>query len=215
MGEKRGKKHVNKKFIDNITDFLFISDTPVQSDIIFIPGSNQPELAESAAYLYKNGFAPCILPSGKYSKMKGHFIGPAIKKDIYHDDYKTEADFLTDVLVKNGVPKHVILPERWAENTYENAVFSKQIVDNQGLSVKKAILCCQAFHSRRCLMYYQLFFPDTTFYVFPTDTKGINRNNWYKTERDIDVVLGEFERCANQFTGIIKTALEETTDQEK
>ena len=56
-----------EEFLQKTEDFMFISNQPEKADIIFIPGNGYPHMAENAADLYKRGFAPYILPSGKYS----------------------------------------------------------------------------------------------------------------------------------------------------
>lgn len=55
------------RVIADISDFIFISDTPIKSDAIFLPGGSYPEQAEYAAELYKRGFAPVLIPSGGVS----------------------------------------------------------------------------------------------------------------------------------------------------
>ena len=51
-------------FLDELTELVFLEDTPEKSDIIFIPGGSYGALAHTAAKLYKDGCAPYILPSG-------------------------------------------------------------------------------------------------------------------------------------------------------
>ena len=61
--------------INDISNFIFVDDEPTKSDIIFIPGGSFPEPSLKAADLWLNGFAPLILPSGKYGIKLGHFRG--------------------------------------------------------------------------------------------------------------------------------------------
>lgn len=182
-------------FYDCITEFVFVEDEPRRADILFIPGGDHPEPAIRAAALYRKGFAPYVLPSGRYSIRKGRFGS---------DRFRTEWEFLRDTLLAGGVPGEAILREDQATFTYENAVFSRKRTDAEGISVSRAILCCQAFHARRCLMYYQEQFPDTEILVCPVVTKGISRETWYRTEEGIDTVLGEVERCGSQFHEILR-----------
>ena len=49
-----------KNNIEDVTKFIFIKDEPQNSDIIFIPGSSNWVLAETAASLYKEGKAKKI-----------------------------------------------------------------------------------------------------------------------------------------------------------
>lgn len=192
------------KYIDDITKFIFISDEPIKADIIFIPGGSYPEIAETAAKLWHDGYAPFILPSGKFSINKESFPGPSSKSNVYNKIYDTEWKFLNDVLIKNGVKEESILREDQATYTFQNALFSKHITDSLNINVNTAIICCKAFHARRCLMYYQTVYPNSKFIVYPTETKGINKYNWFNTKEGIDKIMGEVERCGNQFRNVLK-----------
>lgn len=193
------------RFIKDITDFIFVKNKPQKADIIFVPGGSYPEIAENAASLWKDGFSSMILPSGKFSCKKGSFPGTASKLDIYNKKYNTEWEFLKDVLIQNGVAESSILKEDQATNTYENAQFSKKVTNKQNINVKTAIVCCKAFHARRCLMYYEFYYPKTKFIICPAETQGINKENWFKTNEGIDKVMGELARCGSQFQEMLKT----------
>ena len=189
-----------EEFLKQIENFMFIEDKPEKADVIFVPGNGYPQMAEKAAELYRNGFAPKILPSGRYSITAGRFTGVLDKKECYCGTYKTEWDFLKDVLMQNGVPEEVILKENQATYTYENAIYSRQVTDHAELEIERAILCCKSYHARRCLMYYQLLYPETEFYVVPVNADGITRENWRKNEEGIDAVTGELSRIVKQFS---------------
>lgn len=81
-------------FVDAYTDFIFIEDQPEQADMIFLPGSAEGALPVRAAQLWKEGYAPLVLPSGKYSKLTGYFTG--------HGNYETEWDYFHEILQKGG-----------------------------------------------------------------------------------------------------------------
>lgn len=168
------------------------------SDIIFLPGSQEGVLARRAAALWHQGYAPVILPSGKYAKLEGQFTGnPA---------YRTEWEYFQHILMEEGVPEDKIWREEEATFTYENALRSREVTDRAGLSVKKAILCCQAYHARRASLYYQVCFPEARILVCPVVTKGIGKDNWYQTEKGIDLVLTEIKHCGTQFGQILREA---------
>ncbi len=187
------------QFFDCITDFVFIEDEPDFADIIFVPGGNYPDAALYAAKLYQEGWASYVLPSGRYSIANGRFERPG---------FETEWEYLKDVLTGAGVPERAVLKEDRATYTYENAIYSRKRTDAVGIVVERAILCCQAFHARRSLMYYQEQFPQTRFLVCPVVTRGISRDTWYRTEQGIDTVLGEVERCGAQFHEIMRAHME-------
>lgn len=190
--------------IEDITKFIFIKDEPEKADIIFIPGSSNWVLAETAARLYKEGKAEKIMPSGMYFYQFGRFMNERVTDERYKGIYETEAEFLASVLVKNGVPDEDVIREEKATNTYENAIYSKELLREMKFRIKSAIICPQAFHARRALMTYSHLFPDTKLYVVPTNTQNITADNWYNTERGRQVVLGELRKCGEYFENYIK-----------
>ena len=190
--------------IEDITKFIFIKDEPEKVDIIFIPGSSNWVLAETAARLYKEGKAEKIMPSGMYFYQFGRFMNERVTDERYKGVYRTEAEFLASVLVKNGVPGEDVIKEERATNTYENAIYSKELLREMKFRIKSAIICPQAFHARRALMTYSHLFPDTKLYVVPTNTQNITLDNWYNTERGRQVVLGELRKCGEYFENYIK-----------
>lgn len=195
---------MNRAFLDQITDFIFTEQEPEKSDIIFIPGSGLPQLAEEAAELYHKGFAPWILPSGRYSITLGKFSGVQEKQEVYQGDYETEWDFLRQVLMKHGVNESAILKENQATYTYENAIYSRKVTDEMGLCIKQAILCCKPYHARRSLLYYQLLYPETKFLVCPIKDSAVTKENWFLSEEGTTIVLGEVERIGTQFHEIMR-----------
>lgn len=198
---------MDNRIIADITNFIFVSDEPQKVDVIFLPGGSFPEIPEKAAKLYHDGYAPLLLPSGGVSVKSGKFNGVKSKADIYDEEYKTDCEFYTDVLLKNGVPRDSIICEDKSGHTRDNAFLSGKVIDEEGLIIKKAMICCKSFHARRCLMLYQLAFPEAKIFVVPVDCYGITRDNWYKQEYGIDRVLGELARCGNQFVGDVKEYL--------
>ena len=192
------------EFMKNFTDFIFLEDVLEPADVIFVPGNGYPQMAERAAALWKAGYAPLVLPSGKYSVTLGHFSGVAAKSELYPGPYDTEWEFLADVLMKNGVPREAVLREDQATYTWQNAQFSRKVTDGAGIPVRKAIICCRAHHARRCRMYYQLEYPDARLMICPSRDTGVDRDSWYQSEAGIDAVLGEIERCGGQFHQILR-----------
>ena len=183
------------KFLQDITDFIFLEDEPKKADVIFIPGSNEGDLARTAAKLYHQGYAPLLIPSGKYAKWTGHSLV---------EEFETESDHFAKILMEEGVPESAIIKERAATYTYQNAIYTRKLLDERGIEVKRALLCCQAYHARRSKLYYQILFPDTEILVCPTVTKEISKDNWFKSREKIDKVLSELERCGSQFHEIVE-----------
>ena len=193
--------------INDIGNFIFVSDEPEKADVIFLPGGSHPAQPEYASELSHRGYAKWLIPSGGVSVKRDKWPGVRSKADIYNGDYRSDCEFFTDVLLKNGVPASAIIEEDQSGHTRDNAFLSRKIVDERGGAVKTAMIVCKAFHARRCLMLYQMAFPDVNIKVCPVHCYNITKDNWYQTEAGIDRVLGELARCGNQFVGDIKQYL--------
>ena len=127
------------EFLKQTEDFVFVENKPEKADVIFVPGNGYPQMAENAALLYKEGYAPYILPSGRYSITLGKFAGVQSKKEVYDGIYETEWEFLKTVLMKNQVPKSAILEEDQARNGRgsrggyrRNAAYYKTVLSDVG-----------------------------------------------------------------------------------
>lgn len=153
-------------------------------------GGSHPEQPEYAAALYRKGYAKWLIPSGGVSVKRDKWPGIRSKDDVYNDDYQSDCAFFIDVLLKNGVPPEAIIGENQSGHTHDNAFFSRKVVDESSITIKTALIVCKAFHARRCLMLYQMAFPNADIKVCPVSCYNITKNNWYKTEQGIDRVLG-------------------------
>ena len=198
---------MNPRIIADITNFIFVSDEPEQADAIFVPGGSFPEPPEYASELYRQGYAKWLIPSGGVSVKRDKWPGVRRKAELYSGDYQSDCEFFTDVLLKNGVPAAAIIREDKSGHTRDNAFLSRKAVDERGIDIKTALIVCKAFHARRCLMLYQMAFPDVDIKVCPVHCYNITKENWYESEAGIDRVLGELARCGNQFAGDIKQYL--------
>ncbi len=198
---------MKNRIITDISDFIFVSDEPEKVDAVFLPGGSNPEQPEYAAEHYHKGYAKWLIPSGGISVNSDKWHGVRKKADIYNGDYQSDCEFFTDVLIKNGVPYNAIIGEYKSGHTRDNAFFSRKVVDEKGIEIKTAIIVCKAFHARRCLMLYQMAFPEVSIKVCPVHCYNITKDNWSQTEQGIDRVLGELARCGNQFVGDIKACL--------
>jgi len=100
-----------------------------------------------------------------------------------------------------GVPQTAILKEDKATNTFENARFSWEIIQECGIKADKVILVCKAGHACRALLTYQtVFSKETQFYLAPViDKTGISKDNWYLTEDGIRRIMLEVEKIGKYF----------------
>ena len=190
---------MNQRAIRDISEFICMKDTPQKSEIIFIPGTSQSAVSETAARLYCEGYAKYVLPSGMYSGKRGKFASEKIDDPRYAGEYATDFAYCRHILMENSVPEAAILREDRSTHTMENAEYSAAVLKEQGIRVEKAILCCQAFHARRAFMSYARFFPDTEILVVPTDTQGIRKEDWFLHEKSYRRVMSEVYKCGEYF----------------
>lgn len=186
--------------IKDITNFIFMKDPPTSCDVILIPGTSQSVITEQAAKLYREGWAPYVLPSGGCSSSVGHFARENIDNPKYDGDYASDFEYCKYILLANGVPECAILQENQATNSMENAMYSATVLKSLGISVKRAIICCQAFHARRAFLSYTCHFPGTELLVVPANTQGISAENWYLSDKGFKKVMGEVAKCGKYFS---------------
>ncbi len=196
----------NAASFEDIGKFIFIDEKPVKADLILVPGAPIQELSQHAADLWKEGYAPKILVTGKYymtyESLEDEFNRFSASSGE-RGDSTTEAEFLAKLMVSQGVDKDSIILEEESTNTFENAIFSKRIIENKlkGEGVKHIILCCQAFHARRALMTFQSELRDIKITVCPVVTRGISIDTWMDNIKSFNLVLSELSKCGEYFKG--------------
>ncbi len=188
-------------FIDAVTRFIFVQDPPEKSQVLFVPGSTHPEHVHLAARLYHEGYAPLILPSGKYAKGKPGFEGAP--------GYASEWAYMRDLLIADHVPPEAILREDQATYTWENALRSRDVLRSLGLQAEHAILCCKSFHARRALFYYSTAMPELTIHVCPYDIPGFTAQDWYRTPEGRRTILGEVRKMGDQICEIFEDSMKQ------
>ena len=177
-------------FVAAVTDLVFAADEPAPADAIFIPGcSRHIGHILRAAALYRAGFAPVLVPSGRFGLGKDRFRLPG---------WETECDWMISILTACGVPETAILPEREARFTWDNARRSREACDRAGLEIRRGLLCCRPFHARRALLYYQTAFPEAGWRACPGPEAGVGADDWHRTPEGRARVLGEVRRLGDQ-----------------
>jgi uncharacterized SAM-binding protein YcdF (DUF218 family) len=104
---------------------------PRASDaIVVISGDEQMARFSEGISLYERGL-------GKYLVFSG----------AAYDNGTSNADVMRDLAVQRGVPDAAILEEPLGEDTWGNAVHTRQVLESQGLH--SAILVTSPYHARR------------------------------------------------------------------
>jgi uncharacterized SAM-binding protein YcdF (DUF218 family) len=105
--------------------------TPKQSDaIVVISGDEQLARFAEGVNLYQQGFGQYLVFSG-----------------AAYDNGTSNADVMRDLAVQRGIPDSAILEEPQGEDTWGNAVYTRQVLEEHGL--RSAILVTSPYHLRR------------------------------------------------------------------
>ena len=111
--------------------YLSPQQAPQKADaIVVVSGGQTTSRAAKGIELFREGYAPNII-----------FSGAAI------DDGPSNAYAMREQALDAGISKDNIFIDEISQNTYENAVNSKKILDSQ--KAKKIILVTSPYHQRR------------------------------------------------------------------
>lgn len=152
-----------------LAKLLVVEDRLTKADVLITLGGDS-EREIYAAELYRLGLAPKIIMSG---------CGSSASK-------------MANKAIKAGVDAGDILLEEYAESTYENALYSKEIVLAQNF--KSAIIVTSPYHMRRTKLAFERVFKNTGVKLLysPTKDSGFNVDGQCKSERDRTIVKREY-----------------------
>jgi len=159
-------------------------DMPLEkADGILIFCSNDLRVAEYAASLYHQGYAPWICPSGGVGRL------------TYGLFQKPEAEAFADVLIKAGVPSDVIFREDRATNSAENVFYTRQLLIKHNLTYKNLIVLQKPYMERRTMATLTHHWPELKFMI---SSPPISFENYpfegFSTSDLVHVLVGDFQR---------------------
>lgn len=171
-----------------IWDYMRLDQPPRKADAIVALGSHDLRVAERAAGLYLQGYAPLLICSGALGRVTGGTFGrPAFKKP--------EAQLFADIALKKGVPKNKILIENQSTNTGENIQFVRQLLKNRNLKPKTLLLVHTPYMERRTYATMKQLWPEQDFVVTSTQ---LSFDQYFGTvtpnNRDVQVMVGDLQR---------------------
>jgi len=129
---------------------LKLSDSPRPADAIVVfaggvgesgqAGGGYQERVKRATDLYRSGLAPHVVFSSGY---------------VYAFQ---EAEIMKALAVANGIPDTAIVLEKRAANTYQNVLYSRDIVERRGW--RRVLLVSSPYHMRRAVLTWHHAAPD-------------------------------------------------------
>lgn len=164
---------------------LVIDQPPNKADVIIVLAGDQGHRIEHGVSLYLAGYAPYMMISGG---------------QVYHDI--TMAKLMADHAVQLGVPKDNIIFESSAENTYENALYTKELMKRYGFN--SAIIVSSNYHMRRVKNTFQSEFKDiSTILIYSAaEDPNYNPDKWWKNSDSIIHTITEYIKSITYAIGI-------------
>lgn len=129
-------------------DYHHVGHTLAAADCIIALGSHDTRVAERAADVFQEGWAPLVVFSGHLGSLtSGTWERP-------------EAEIFADVAAARGVPRERMLIEARATNTGENVVFSRALLEQHGIPARRAIAVQKPYMERRTLATFRQRWPE-------------------------------------------------------
>jgi uncharacterized SAM-binding protein YcdF (DUF218 family) len=167
-----------------IWDYMHMNQKLEKADAIFVLGSSDTRVAEYAAELYHQEWAPLIIFSGRDGKGKTMELWGM-----------TEAEKFGSIALEMGVPEDKILLEKRATNTGENVQFTKELLKEKGINPRKLILVQKPYMERRTYATFLKQWPGMDFIV---TSPSISFEEYPNEERSkeylINMMIGDLQR---------------------
>ena len=154
-----------------------------KSDCILALGSHDLRVAQRAAEIYLQDYAPVLIFSGGLGNLT---------KDLWT---KSEAELFATVALDMGVPAEAIFIENKSTNTGENILFTQQLLMDRQLSPQSFIVVQKPYMERRSFATFKQHWPDKDLIVtspqisfedYPTEEIPL--------ERVINIMVGDLQR---------------------
>ncbi len=166
-----------------IWDYHHLHHQLAPADLILALGSNDTRVAEYAADLYLQGFAPHLMFSGNVGALtKNQFTQP-------------EAEVFADIARQRGVPDEVILLEPESTNTGENIAFSRRVLAARGLDPARILLVQKPYMERRAFATFRQRWPEKDVIVTsPPILFSEYFNELLPRDKVIHIMVGDLQR---------------------
>jgi uncharacterized SAM-binding protein YcdF (DUF218 family) len=154
---------------------LVLDEPPRKADVIVVLGGDSGERVEQAASLYRAGFAPYMLVTGG---------------QLYRNI--SQAGVMKDHAVELGVPSDRIILENKAESTYDNAIYSKKIMEEHGF--RSALVVSSNYHMQRVKFIFRKVFKNsgTTLIYCAAREPKFNPNRWWNNNKSVMYTITEY-----------------------
>ena len=176
-----------RPWVEKVWDYHHLNHELQPSDAILVLCSHDTVVAERGARLFLEGWAPRLIFSGGQG---------AITSRLFTEP---EAERFASIAVDRGVPRDRILTETRSTNTGENVLFTKALLQEQGLSPERFIVVQKPYMERRSFATFRKVWPEKQLVVtspqVSLDDYLANGSHGSLTEADvISIMVGDLQR---------------------
>lgn len=168
----------------NAGRFLVINQSPQKADVILVLAGDNGERTEYGVKLLNEGYANKIIFSGGL---------------LY---YKTTvATLMKEHALELGVQNDSIILEDKADSTLQNAIYSKDIINNYNFN--SVIIVSSNYHMRRTKMIFDKEFNDSGIKLTycAAEDKNFNADKWWGNNKSIMLVVNEYIKLFGYWIG--------------
>ena len=164
-------------------DYHHMNHALLKSDVILALGSHDLRVAERAAQLYLEGWAPLLVCSGGLGNLTS---------DIWTE---SEADQFAAIAIKMGVPENAVLVENKSTNTGENILFTEKLLEEKGFNPASFIVVQKPYMERRSYATFKKHWPGKNVVITsPQISFDDYPNENIPADRVIEIMAGDLQR---------------------
>jgi uncharacterized SAM-binding protein YcdF (DUF218 family) len=172
---------------EKIWDYHHLDHQLTHADAILVLCSHDKAVAERGAELFLEGWAPLLIFAG------GH---GAITRHLWDDP---EADQFARIAVEMGVPSDRILVENRSTNTGENILFTKQLLAERHLDLRRFLVVQKPYMERRSYATFRKVWPEKELLVTSPQVSMDGYLNEYShdtlsADDVISIMVGDLQR---------------------
>lgn len=179
---------IKDEAVNTIWNYMHMNHELKKADVILVLGSHDTRVAEYAADLFLQGYAPVILFSGS---------GTVHKNEVEWKGFVggTEAEVFAEIAKKKGVPENQILVENESQNTGDNFKLSLEILRRNNIPTNTLIAVQKPYMERRTYATGKIHLPKTELIVTSPNIALKNYNDGiHATDKWVETMVGDLLR---------------------
>jgi len=170
-----------------IWDYHHLDHQLAHADAILVLCSHDKAVAARGAELFLEGWAPLLIFAGGLG---------AITRHLWDEP---EADQFARIAVEMGVPTDRILVENRSTNTGENILFTKQLLAERHLDLRKFLVVQKPYMERRSYATFRKVWPEKELFVTSPQVSMDDYLNGYShdtlsADDVISIMVGDLQR---------------------